>query len=557
MPTPLQIAPEEAQEKFKEKMVEIAIKDQERAVQRHADELHIGYINLKGFPIGPEVLVLIPENVARDLKIVAFFKEEQELRVGAVDPANEHVLAFLENLTADTKVNVVPYLISEHSLELALRLYAAVPKVKKFTSGVQVSPEDLEKFKKELKSIRELEAKLREVSLTQVITLLIAGAVISRSSDIHIEAEEKTVLVRYRIDGVLHEIAHLPVENWKKIISRVKLLAHLKLNITQKPQDGRFTIYLDKETIDVRASTLPTTFGESVVMRLLMSSAIGLKLEDLGMRPSALAIIKKQVQRPNGMVLTTGPTGSGKTTTLYAFLTTLNKPDTNIITLENPVEYHLAGINQSQVNEEKDYTFAKGLRSIMRQDPDVVMVGEIRDGETAEIATNAALTGHLMLSTLHTNDAAGAIPRLIALGVKPFLLAPALNVIIGQRLVRRICQKCKTKAAISVELLERAKEALGKISPTSGEKVDMQNLVFYKGQGCEACQGIGYRGRIGIYEILVMNSEIEKIILSAQVSEYDIRDIAARHGMLTMAQDGLLKALEGITTLEEVFQVIE
>jgi type IV pilus assembly protein PilB len=557
MPSHLQVAPEEAQEKFKDKMTEIAIKDQERAVQRHAEELHIGYINLKGFPVAPEFLVMVPEGVARDLKVIAFFRENDELRVGAVDPADEQVINFLEALSTDAKVNIVPYLISEHSFDLALKLYAAVPKIKKFVVGVQISPEDLKNFEQNLKTIKDIDVKLKEVSLTQVITLLIAGAIISRSSDIHVEAEEKTVLVRYRIDGILHEVAHLPVENWKKIISRIKLLAHLKLNITQKPQDGRFTIYLDQETIDVRVSTLPTAFGESVVMRLLMSSSLGMKIDDLGMRGNALEIMRKQIRRPNGMILTTGPTGSGKTTTLYAFLTTLNKPETNIITLENPVEYHLVGINQSQVNDEKDYSFGKGLRSIMRQDPDVVMVGEIRDGETAEIATNAALTGHLVLSTLHTNDAAGAIPRLIALGVKSFLLAPALNAVIGQRLVRRICQACKTEAVIDGELLTRVKESLAKIPAKSGEKPDLNNLKFYKGQGCEKCQGIGYKGRIGIYEILTMNSDIEKIILSAQVSEYDIRKIAADYGMLTMVQDGLLKALDGITTVEEVFEVTE
>lgn len=553
----LQVAPEEAQEKFKEKMVEIGIKDQERAVRRHADELQLGYINLKGFPIAPEILVMIPEAVARDLKVIAFFREGNEVRIGAVDPANDQVVNFMENFTADAKLNIVPYLISEHSFDLAAKLYAAVPKIKKFTAGVQVSPEDIINFKQNLKTIHDIDEKLKEVSLTQVITLLIAGAIISRSSDIHIEAEEKEVMIRYRIDGALHEIAHLPVEDWKKIISRIKLLAHLKLNIIEKPQDGRFTIYLEKETIDVRVSTLPTAFGESVVMRLLMSSALGLKIDDLGMRGKALEIIQKQVRRPNGMILTTGPTGSGKTTTLYAFLTTLNKPETNIITLENPIEYHLNGVNQSQVDEEKDYSFAKGLRSILRQDPDIVMVGEVRDGETAEIATNAALTGHLVLSTLHTNDAAGAIPRLLALGVKAFLLAPALNAIIGQRLVRRICQSCKIQTTISQEMTERIKEALLKIPTNSGEKININDLRFYKGQGCDKCQGIGYRGRIGIYEVLTMNSDIEKIILSAQVSEYDIRSIAAKHGMITMVQDGLLKALKGITTVDEVFEKIE
>ncbi|MEK7570244.1 MAG: GspE/PulE family protein [Patescibacteria group bacterium] len=553
----LQVAPEEAQEKFRDKMTEITLKEQEQSVQRRAQELGIGYINLKGFPIGPEVLTLVPENVARDLQALCFFHQDGQARVGATDPANEHVLTLMENLTADLHANVEPYIISQHSFDQAAKLYAAVPKIKKFTAGVQIRPEDITDFQKGLTSIRDLDAKLKTISLTQVITALIAGAIVGRASDIHIEAEEHDVKVRYRIDGVLHEVARLPAESWKKIISRIKLLAHLKLNITTKPQDGRFTIYLDKETVEVRVSALPTAYGESVVMRLLMSSSVGLKLDDLGMRGNALALIKKQVLRPNGMILTTGPTGSGKTTTLYAFMTQLNTPDTNIITLENPVEYHLAGVNQSQVDDVGGYTFAKGLRSVLRQDPDVVMVGEIRDGETAEIATNAALTGHVVLSTLHTNDAAGAIPRLLALGVKPFLLAPAMNAIIAQRLVRRICQDCKAPTELDDETRDRVVTALREIAPASGENVDLEKLTFYKGQGCEQCQHIGYKGRIGIYEVLTMNEEIEKIVLSNQVSEYDIRAIAKKAGMVTMVQDGLLKALEGITTVNEVFEVAE
>ena len=553
----LHVASEESQEKFRDKMVEIKLKEQEQSVQRHAEELGIGYINLKGFPIGPEVLTLIPENVASELRAICFFQQDDQVRVGAVDPTNEHVLALMENLAADLKANVVPYTISPHSFELAFKYYAAVPKIKKFTAGVQVSADDLLRFKRDIHSITDIAAQLQSVSLTQIITLLIAGSIIGRSSDIHIEAEEKDVKVRYRIDGVLHEVARLPVTSWKKVISRIKLLAHLKLNIVNKPQDGRFTIYLDDETIDVRTSTLPTAYGESVVMRLLMSSSVGLKLDDLGLRGKALEVIKKQVLRPNGMILTTGPTGSGKTTTLYAFLTQLNTPDTNIITLENPIEYHLVGVNQSQIDETADYSFAKGLRSILRQDPDVVMVGEIRDGETAEIATNAALTGHLVLSTLHTNDAAGAIPRLLALGVKPYLLAPALNAIIAQRLVRRICQDCKVPTELDAETEARVEKVLRAIPEASGEKVDFDHLTFYKGTGCDACQKIGYKGRVGIYEALTMNSEIEKIILSSQVSEYDIRAIAQRAGMVTMVQDGLLKALDGLTTVNEVFEVAE
>lgn len=553
----IQVASEEAQEKFRDKLTEIQLKEKEQLAAKSAQSLGLGYINLKGFPIGPEVLILIPESVARDLRVIIFFAQRGEIRVGCVDPMNEHVLALLEALQSERHSNVIPYVISQHSFDVAIQLYAAVPKIRQFVSGVQVSTQDLETFQRELSTIQDVDVKLKQVNLTQVITLLIAGAIISRASDIHIEAEEKDVKIRYRIDGVLHDIAHLPVADWKKVISRIKLLSHLKLNITVKPQDGRFTIALEKETIDVRVSTLPTAYGESVVMRLLRSSSVGLKLSDLGMRENTLKIVEKQIQRPTGMLLTTGPTGSGKTTALYAFLTLLNTPESNIITMENPIEYHLAGINQSQVDEEQGYTFAKGLKSILRQDPDVVMVGEIRDGETADIAVNAALTGHLVLSTLHTNDAAGAIPRLLALGVKPFLLAPALNAVMAQRLVRRLCQTCRKELTLDAETLQRVKELLSAIPPVSGEKVDLENLTFYQAVGCEQCHGIGYKGQIGIYEVITMNPDVEKVILGSQVSEYEMREIGRKHGMVTMVQDGLLKAVEGITTVDEVFKVTE
>ncbi|MEI6597112.1 MAG: GspE/PulE family protein, partial [bacterium] len=305
----------------------------------------------------------------------------------------------------------------------------------------------------------------------------------------------------------------------------------------------------------IRASFLPTNFGESVVMRLLRSSSVGLEFNDLGIRDRAFNQLKKEVERPNGMIITTGPTGSGKTTTLYAILRKLNNPETKIITIEDPIEYQLSGVNQSQTS--KNYTFAEGLRSIVRQDPDIVMVGEIRDLETAEIAIQAALTGHLVLSTIHTNDAAGTVPRFLSMGAKPYLLAPALNAMIGQRLVRKICQKCKHEIKLEVESLARVKKLLDELLEEDKKKIDFNNLKFYQGDGCEACQDIGYKGRIGIYEVLVMNQEIQKLILSGVASEYDIRDNAKKNGMITMVQDGLLKALDGITSVDEIFRVSE
>jgi len=290
-------------------------------------------------------------------------------------------------------------------------------------------------------------------------------------------------------------------------------------------------------------------------MRLLRFGAVGLEFTDLGIRDRAFEQLKREVERPNGMIIATGPTGSGKTTTLYAILKKLNNQQTKIITIEDPIEYQLAGVNQTQTG--KNYTFAQGLRSIVRQDPDIIMVGEIRDLETAEIAIQAALTGHLVLSTIHTNDAAGTVPRFLSMGAKPYLLAPALNAMIGQRLVRKICARCKQEAKLDDETMKRVKEALNQLAEADKKNLNFDKLKFFEGQGCDVCQGIGYKGRIGIYEVMTMNPEIEKLILGSQASEYDMRDNAKKHGMITMVQDGLLKALDGITSVDEVLRVAE
>ncbi|OGY47186.1 MAG: hypothetical protein A3J62_03155 [Candidatus Buchananbacteria bacterium RIFCSPHIGHO2_02_FULL_38_8] len=433
-----------------------------------------------------------------------------------------------------------------------------MPKVRKFVAGVEITEQDIKRFEKEIKTFRDLTKKLNEVSVTDILNLIMAAAIKARSSDIHIEAEEKSIKVRFRIDGILHDVANLEVAVWPKIIARVKLVSRLKINIEDRPQDGRFTIFLTNEKIDVRVSTLPTAYGESVVMRLLMSSAVGHAFEDLGLRGKAFESLKIEITKPNGMIVTTGPTGSGKTTTLYAVLNKLNDPGTKIITIEDPIEYKIEGINQSQVDRSKGYTFASGLRNILRQDPDIVMVGEIRDLETAEIGINAALTGHLVITTLHTNDAAGTIPRLLSMQVKPFLLAPAINAMIGQRLVRRICESCSRETELDSQTMSRVMKILADIPEESGFRIpdsELKKLKFYKGVGCEECQGLGYKGRIGIFEVMTMNKEIESLILNGHVSEYDMRAIGVKYGMITMIQDGLLKAADGITTVEEVFRV--
>lgn len=553
----VQLASEEVSEKFEEKMHDLALKEREHEVEQAAQTAGLPYLNIQHFPLSQEALHLIPENEARRLKLVPLLANEQEVRLGTTDFNNPELSQYIEELKQRRTGHYLIYLISDHSLELVFKAYAGLAKTRPIVTGVTITEADIKKHSGSIKDFAKVNELLQKSTLTELVTILIAGALELRASDIHVEAEESGITVRYRIDGALYVTAEIKQELWPQIISRLKLLAKLKINISDVPQDGRFTIHLSNDTVDVRVSTIPTAYGESVVMRLLRSSATGLDFDDLGLTGKAYDDLKLEVERPNGMIMATGPTGSGKTTTLYAILNKLNQPESKIITLEDPIEYKLKGVNQSQVDYSRGYDFAKGLKAILRQDPDVVMVGEIRDFETADIAINAALTGHLVLSTIHTNSAAGAIPRFLAMGAKPFLIAPAVNCIIGQRLVRRICPDCKEKANLEPETIERIKKILTGISPQSGVKVNLAKLNFSHGRGCDKCSNLGYKGRVGIYEILTMNPEVEKIIFANKASEVELQEIAVRNGMVTMVQDGLLKALEGITTVEEVFRVAE
>lgn len=552
------IASDDTEDKLADKMTEIKLKDKEREAEFAAQESGLPYIDLKGFPISPETIITLSKEEAEQLKTICFFNNGQEIRLATTEPT-EKVKELVKKLSEKFHAHGDLYVISNNSLQNSLKIYDALPKRKKVVLGVEITEEDLKKYKKQINDFSELQKIIQEGSLTEMITILIASAIETRASDIHIEAEEKGIMVRFRIDGLLHEVTVLSKESWHSIISRIKLLSGLKLNIEDAPQDGRFTIFLTNDKIDVRVSTLPTAYGESVVMRLLMSSAVGLKFEDLGLRGQAFKVLEQEIKRPNGMIITTGPTGSGKTTTLYAILNKLNDPQTKIITIEDPIEYELKGINQTQVNPKKEYTFAKGLRSIVRQDPDIVLVGEIRDLETAEIAIQASLTGHLVLSTIHTNSSAGTVPRFLSLGVKPFLLAPAMNVMMAQRLVRLICDQCREEVQLKPEEMEKVTRHLNGLPEKSEEKskLNLESLKFYHGKGCQACQGLGYKGRIGIYEVMPMSKEIEGAILSNNISEYVMQDLAVKAGMVTMLQDGILKALDGITTVEEVFRVAE
>lgn len=544
------------QAKFATKMKQIQRGEIEKQVAMRAQELGLHYIDLSSFPVSSEALKALPLNVAQEKQAVCFYATPSVIKIGCAEPDdNIQELAFQLGERSHAEVNV--YLISPDSLERVFKLYANLPIVKPISKEINITNADLERFQSSIDNLQSLQAQFNNISISDILTLIVASALKINASDIHVEAEENDIAVRYRIDGVLHDVSNLPKEQWKKFISRIKLLAGLKINVTDKPQDGRVTLKLEDNSLDIRVSTMPTVYGESVVMRILYSGNEGVTFDELGLRGDVYEKLKREIERPNGMVITTGPTGSGKTTTMYAILRLLNKPGVKIITMEDPVEIKMKGINQSQVDASHDYTFAKGLRSILRQDPDICMVGEIRDLETAEIAIQAALTGHLMLSTIHTNSASGAIPRFLSMGVKPFLLAPALNSIIGQRLVRCICEQCMEEIEITPEQMSHVKEILSALPVAEKEKINLDDLHFYHGRGCEACSGLGYKGRVGIYEILIMNKDIEKIILSGQVSEYTMLEIAVQNGMITMAQDGLLKALDKITTVEEVFRVTE
>ncbi|MEO5927621.1 MAG: GspE/PulE family protein [Patescibacteria group bacterium] len=547
-------------ERLAEKMSDIRLTEFEKIARDRAVELSLPYLDLRGFPIAPEILALIPREEAVGKHIVFFLKQGDEIRAATSEPGSG-VTEIATRIAKQEGANVQLYFVSETSLQYAIKLYDALPEIKEVIYGVRIDEAALAKYEKEISNFQDLQAKIGEVSTTDIVTLMIGAALKSSASDIHVEAEEDDVKLRFRLDGILQDAARIPRNAWDQMISRLKLLAGVKINVEGVPQDGRITIYLAQEKIDIRVSFLPTAFGESVVMRILRPKSVALEFEKLGIRGIAWEQLKREIDRPNGMIVTTGPTGSGKTTTLYAILKKLNTAEVKIITLEDPIEYKLQGINQSQIDHEKNYDFAKGLRSILRQDPDIVMVGEIRDIETAEIAIQAALTGHLVVSTIHTNSAAGAVPRFLSMGVKPFLLAPSINAIIGQRLVRRLCETCKKPMPLAPAVLAQVKAVLSILSEASGYKVDINNLNFFappEGKNtCPACTGLGYKGRIGIYEVMIMTKEIENLILTGNVSEYQMEEIARKQGMVTMAQDGLLKALDGLTSVDEVLRVAE
>lgn len=534
---------------------------EEREAERLAKSLGFKYGDLTKIASQTDALELINEEEAKTALCAPFMLKQKTVLLACKNPALEETKKVIEKLKNDG-YELEIYVVSMKSLENLWQGYRfIVSRKKEITGGIEVDKDNLIRIMEEVKTVQLLQEKIKSFNspyISQIFEIIIAGAIVMEASDIHIEPEESGVRLRYRLDGVLHDVSDLSQHHYRSILSRIKLLGGMKINVHTAPQDGRFTIKTYDVDIEVRVSIIPSAYGETVVMRLLNPKNIRLDLKDLGFREDDLAIIEEQIEKPNGIILNTGPTGSGKTTTLYAFLRRIYNPEIKIITVEDPIEYHLEGITQTQVNPARNYTFASGLRSILRQDPDVILVGEIRDNETAEIAMHAALTGHLVFSTLHTNDACGTIPRLLDMNIQPAILAPALNLAIAQRLVRKLCQYCKEPVELTAEQAEKIRKMVEKM-PARVKKPELgEKIVIYKSKGCDHCNGTGYKGRVAVAELLVVDRDIQNLITRSDKmpTAAEIKDLAIQKGMTTMEDDAILKILAGITSLSEAENVL-
>jgi len=539
------------------KISQLHRRGEEQVAVALAEKLNLPYLDLASVPIVTDALKVIPEETSRSGELAAVQRVGQKLQIAVKNPEAPKTAEELARLTNDG-YELQLFVVSLESLKKAWGAYDEIPKeLGAITRQIDVSALRMESFRTEIHSIEILKGKIEGMAhgrTSDLLELIIAGSLATDASDVHLEPQKESVRLRYRLDGILQDVAFLPHDTFKFLLSRIKLISEIKLNIKETAQDGRFTIIAPEGEIEVRVSTLPGTDGENIVMRILNPKAIGLSLVELGMQPWMQEQIEAELKKPNGMIITTGPTGSGKTTTLYAFIKKVHEPGIKIITLEDPIEYHLTGIEQTQVEPDRGYDFGSGLRAILRQDPDVILVGEIRDQETAETAMHASLTGHLVFSTIHTNNAAGTIPRLIDMGIKPNIIAPAINVTMGQRLVRKLCFECKKLEPAKPDELAAIKKELDAM-PKNIARPDITNLQIGRIVGCAACHGIGYKGRIGVYELVLVDDEMERLI-AKQPSEADVKETAFRQGQITMKQDAILKVIVGITDLAEVERVV-
>lgn len=557
------MVPQFNEEKQTKKLEELRRGEEENLAKLLASKYGVPYADLTLLPVDMDALRAIKEHEAREAQVAVFsMQDRKNISVAVLSPKNPKTLEALDVLT---KKGFIPhvFMVSNQSLNKVWDRYKDLSFSFETKGGaLDISNEEIIGFLKTVKSIEDVRKLIEETlamkkayRISRIVEIILSGALATGSSDVHIEPEENFVRIRYRLDGVLTDISHFDLDTYKLLLSRIKLLSGLKLNIKDNAQDGRFSIKVGEDDIEIRTSILPEAYSETIVLRVLNPKSIAVPLEELGIHPRLLQVFEKAVSKPNGMILTTGPTGSGKTTTLYAFMRKIHNPGIKIITIENPIEYHLPGVVQTQTDEDKGYTFLEGLRSALRQDPDVIMVGEIRDSETAEIAINAALTGHLVFSTLHTNNAAGAFPRLIDLGVNSKVITSAVSVAIAQRLLRKLCTNCKEK----IKLEGSDKKIIDAIISNISDKSYLDGLsteFIWKAKGCEKCNTSGYKGRTGIYEAILTDENIENIV-NQNPSEREIRKAALPQHLLTMAQDGVLKILSGITSLDELGRVVD
>ncbi len=558
-------------DKLGELLVQKGLLEEEQLRKTYAYISGIPFVNLENQFVAKEILNIIPEPIARKHNIVAFERDGSKIKVAMLDPRDLQTIDFIRK---KTQSKILPCLTSEKSISHILTLYqkslkaefgdiieesVKISSVMNEARGVGTTSDGGEKEEETLKKTAE------ELPVIKIIDVLLKHAILQQASDIHIEPIEKEVIVRYRIDGILHDVMFLPREILSAVIARIKVLSDLKLDEHRLPQDGRFKLETQDYKFSFRVSILPIIDGEKIVIRLLNETSKGLTLEQLGFRGKALEVIQKNIHRPHGMLLVTGPTGSGKTTTLYTMMDILNTNQVNISTVEDPIEYRMQRINQTQVNSKVGLTFAVGLRSLLRQDPDIIMVGEIRDEETMHIAINAAMTGHLVLSTLHTNSAAATMPRLMDMGAEPFLLASTLNVAIAQRLVRKICPNCQEDYLMGqndVELLKKKVDADKIFEILKQEKIipetarGFEEVAFARGKGCVRCNNTGYKGRLGIYEVIEVDDDLRALISERKDSD-TINAKAVENGTITMLQDGFIKAIQKVTTIEEILRVTQ
>lgn len=534
-------------------ILEKKLVSEENFYREYARMKKLPFVSLKNKPIRKDILFLVPETISSGRRIIAFDKTDSQIKLATTGPENLQIFEFIHRKTElEPKICITtPSDINEALKQFKQSLKAEFEEI---TSTKKITGD--EKEKKKLKELAE------DLPVIRIVDSLLEHAIFEGASDVHIEPMEKEVKVRFRIDGILRNVMSLPRSAESGVVARIKVLSNLKLDEHRLPQDGRFKISTKEYKYSVRVSIFPVFDGEKVVMRLLSETAGAVPLGKLGLLPKPFVITKRNIKKPHGIIFVTGPTGSGKTTTLYSIMNILNKPGVNIATVEDPIEYRMPGINQSQVNARIGFTFARGLRSLLRQDPDIIMVGEIRDPETADIAINAAMTGHLVLSTLHTNDAVTSLPRLIDMGVPTFLVAFTTNMIIAQRLVRKICRKCIKPYKLNKEQMveiQRLFDTETILKTLKREKFikpadTLAGLKFYHGEGCRQCNSEGYKGRIGIFEVLEATREVSDLI-HKQARAEELKDVADKQGMITLVEDGFIKAVKGVTTIEEVLRV--